>query len=412
MPTTHDRERALSELVGTILVIILVIAIAGIIAALVFGWSIPLQRTPYFVSEATAIDNASVVRLSHAQGDPVSLYPGATQGLPMKMTLAKGGVTYDATPLPSAAARGWKSGETLYIFRNATGVWITDSPAHIQNSTGFSTGPWRLSLVDITSNVLIVQHTLDLAGDGNGLVADFSAEPVSGTAPLTVNFTDHSAGNPLSWAWTFGDASTSVLQHPSHTYTTHGTYTVTLTVSYPGGITTITKTDYIEVVPGTEGFTAEAWVKWNKNPAPTADDQRWATIVVDGDRDSNSRYHLQHNQDNSRFEFAIRTSDNTRTWRVSTTSPMTGTRYYVAGVYNRETGQLLVYVNGNLENGATVSTGGLIASPNRYQVGGPAGIQWPTSRLRKFDGEIRGLGTHERAFTPDEIQARYNAGPP
>ncbi|PKL62972.1 MAG: hypothetical protein CVV31_03000 [Methanomicrobiales archaeon HGW-Methanomicrobiales-2] len=36
-------------------------------------------------------------------------------------------------------------------------------------------------------------------------VANFSADPTSGTAPLTVTFTDTSTGSPTGWAWFFGD---------------------------------------------------------------------------------------------------------------------------------------------------------------------------------------------------------------
>ncbi|NIQ09984.1 MAG: PKD domain-containing protein, partial [Gammaproteobacteria bacterium] len=39
--------------------------------------------------------------------------------------------------------------------------------------------------------------------------ADFAASPTSGTAPLTVNFTDLSSGSPTSWSWDFGDGGTS-----------------------------------------------------------------------------------------------------------------------------------------------------------------------------------------------------------
>ena len=59
-------------------------------------------------------------------------------------------------------------------------------------------------------------------------VAGFSATPTSGMAPLTVAFTDTSTGSPTSWTWTFGDGTTSTDRHPSHTYTTAGSYTVTL----------------------------------------------------------------------------------------------------------------------------------------------------------------------------------------
>lgn len=60
----------------------------------------------------------------------------------------------------------------------------------------------------------------------------------SNTGPFcetgTITFTDLSianAGNITGWAWTFGDAGTSTLQHPTHTYATAGSYTVTLTVT-------------------------------------------------------------------------------------------------------------------------------------------------------------------------------------
>ncbi|HUN09075.1 MAG TPA: isopeptide-forming domain-containing fimbrial protein [Aggregatilineales bacterium] len=65
--------------------------------------------------------------------------------------------------------------------------------------------------------------------------AAFSADRT--TLPLggTVRFSDQSSGIIRTWAWDFGDGSTSAERQPSHQYTTTGTYTVTLTVSGPGG---------------------------------------------------------------------------------------------------------------------------------------------------------------------------------
>jgi PKD repeat protein len=78
-------------------------------------------------------------------------------------------------------------------------------------------------------------------------VADFTASPTSGQRPLTVQFTDQSLGFINSWLWDFGDGVTSTLQSPTHTYTLTGTFTVSLTVSGPGGSDTEVKTDYIAV---------------------------------------------------------------------------------------------------------------------------------------------------------------------
>jgi PKD repeat protein len=84
--------------------------------------------------------------------------------------------------------------------------------------------------------------------------ADFTADPISGPIPLGVNFTDQSTGDIISWQWDFGDGSTSTEQDPSHTYTVSGMYTVSLTVTGPGGSDNRTKTDYIIVRLGTKAM--------------------------------------------------------------------------------------------------------------------------------------------------------------
>ena len=99
-----------------------------------------------------------------------------------------------------------------------------------------------------TSNEISVVIT---DGSGGGApTAGYSASPTSGTAPLTVNFTDQSTNNPTSYQWNFGDGDTSTLQNPSHTYNTNGTYTVTLTANNNYGSDTENKTNYIVVSSG------------------------------------------------------------------------------------------------------------------------------------------------------------------
>jgi len=77
--------------------------------------------------------------------------------------------------------------------------------------------------------------------------AAFHADVTTGRAPLVVNFTDQSTGNPISWNWNFGDESTSTSQHPSHTYTEPGTYSVSLEVSDGTEIRTVENNAYITV---------------------------------------------------------------------------------------------------------------------------------------------------------------------
>jgi gliding motility-associated-like protein len=90
------------------------------------------------------------------------------------------------------------------------------------------------------------------------LQAAFTATPLSGCAPLLVRFTDQSTGNPTSWNWNLGNGTTSIIQNPSVTYFTPGTYNIKLVVRNAANTAdSITKTDYITVhARPTVSFTA------------------------------------------------------------------------------------------------------------------------------------------------------------
>lgn len=78
----------------------------------------------------------------------------------------------------------------------------------------------------------------------SGMMATFSADILSGPGDLTVNFTDFSLpmDGITSWQWDFDNDGTidSNEQNPTHTYTTPGNYTVSLTIS--DGTDSMTKT--------------------------------------------------------------------------------------------------------------------------------------------------------------------------
>ena len=78
-------------------------------------------------------------------------------------------------------------------------------------------------------------------------VAQFTGTPTSGLGPLTASFTNTSTGNITSYAWAFGDGTTSTAANPVKVYSAAGTYTVSLTVTGPGGSNTQTRTNYITV---------------------------------------------------------------------------------------------------------------------------------------------------------------------
>lgn len=64
------------------------------------------------------------------------------------------------------------------------------------------------------------------------LTACFAATPEQGAAPLAVEFDPKcSTGTISKYSWDFGDSQTSKTRKPSHTYTSPGSYQVTLEVS-------------------------------------------------------------------------------------------------------------------------------------------------------------------------------------
>jgi len=79
--------------------------------------------------------------------------------------------------------------------------------------------------------------------------ADFSVNTTSGIAPLTVNFSDLSVGDPTAWAWDFQNDGTvdSDEQSPTFVYAIPGTYSVQMTISDGANTASRTLVDLIAV---------------------------------------------------------------------------------------------------------------------------------------------------------------------
>jgi PKD repeat protein len=90
------------------------------------------------------------------------------------------------------------------------------------------------------------------------LLPAFGASPSSGILPLTVQFTDMTLGSPTSWLWDFGDGGSSTEQHPSHTFLTPGSYSISLTAFHTGLMETVVEHELIIVEPADldAGFSA------------------------------------------------------------------------------------------------------------------------------------------------------------
>jgi len=123
----------------------------------------------------------------------------------------------------------------IAIFRPEAGYWYFD-----YNLDGLVDKSFRYGG---SNDQIIVGKWISVAP-----TAAFVANTTFGSSPLSVLFTDQSTGSPISWYWSFGDGTTSLLQNPVHTYTSPKktqSYTVILTVSNAFGSTTVRKNAYI-----------------------------------------------------------------------------------------------------------------------------------------------------------------------
>jgi predicted outer membrane repeat protein len=118
------------------------------------------------------------------------------------------------------------NGEATVTFSAGT----TQGEATVLATTGEITGSVRIQVSDLAPPQV-----------------DFTATPLTGGTPLTVTFTDLSQGHPNAWLWDFGDGAVSNEQHPTHIYTSVGTYTISLTASNALDIGTRTKPGFVVV---------------------------------------------------------------------------------------------------------------------------------------------------------------------
>ena len=104
-------------------------------------------------------------------------------------------------------------------------------------------------ILTVTNECGTATYTSEVVIQGNAPLPAFTVEASQGCAPFVVEFTDESEGDPLSWAWQFpgGNPALSTDQNPTVTYSTPGTYDVTLEVTNQWGSNTVTELQFIVV---------------------------------------------------------------------------------------------------------------------------------------------------------------------
>ncbi len=125
------------------------------------------------------------------------------------------------------------------------------NPVHIFTDQGAAPGETKQFAVELRveneGGYATSSQIISVTASSVQPVANFTPLQQSGSAPLSVQFTDTSQQGPTSWYWDFGDASNATVQNPTHIYTTAGNYTVSLTAANSAGSDTITRVDCINV---------------------------------------------------------------------------------------------------------------------------------------------------------------------
>jgi len=136
------------------------------------------------------------------------------------------------------------AGATNYLWAFGDGQFSTDeNPSNTYTNAGNFTVTLTASGPGGTTNVSRLQYILVT---NLPPIAAFEASPLTGFAPLTVYFTNLSSG-ATDYGWLFGDGNSSADSNPVHTYTTAGTYTVTLNAMNFGGLSILSRTGYVLV---------------------------------------------------------------------------------------------------------------------------------------------------------------------
>ena len=124
------------------------------------------------------------------------------------------------------------------------GTSTATNPAHLYTNAGLysvtlaASGPGGSNIFTRTNYILVTNIPPP--------VADFTAAPQNGYAPLTVNFINLST-LATHFTWLFGDGQTSTNFSPSIIYSNAGDYTVKIVAIGPGGTNFLVRANYISV---------------------------------------------------------------------------------------------------------------------------------------------------------------------
>jgi len=201
----HDT--AVSDIMGSILLITIVVMAASIIGVALLSQPTP-QSLPALDAVISTDTAQKTIQIFHDGGD---LIPAEN------LRILVDGVQTPFTKDGSSTWSTWAIGESLdysytgndpapvQIVYGTVGSATVLASANFANPASAGESPTATPTATPTANTTVTVTPTTVPAP----VADFTGTPTSGTVPLTVQFTDLSTNTPISWSWDFGDGDTT-----------------------------------------------------------------------------------------------------------------------------------------------------------------------------------------------------------
>ncbi|MGF3496893.1 MAG: type IV pilin N-terminal domain-containing protein [Methanolinea tarda] len=193
MPRQH-REGGINEVIGTILMVVLIIALAVIIGGIVMGYIVIQPKSAYIPPRIEVVDYAGsrAISLYSRGGDPAALDPAEDNRYVLEIFLDTDRGTFKV--VPDGDVKTWNPGETIYIYYNNTAAEYragNEVPEYLPDS--IPDANILLRVVDKRAQLLVLKEGVAVGGGGTGIptpTGTTSPTPTGTTSPtMTVTIT-------------------------------------------------------------------------------------------------------------------------------------------------------------------------------------------------------------------------------
>jgi hypothetical protein len=185
--SNNHTESALSEVSSIALILILVVLMAGITGAYLFGLVQPVAKTGYLVPKAEIVNasGAQLIWLQHGGGDVFTINTSDKKSgdYQLGMVIETNTTSTRVVMAPSVSSERFAPGNRVVIYRSGTGYLATDNLTSPPSASALPSGPFYLVLTDETSHVLLAKILLNTGVSIN----DTTPTPTPATTPVPIS---------------------------------------------------------------------------------------------------------------------------------------------------------------------------------------------------------------------------------